>query len=228
MVRGFGDTGGDIAARLNYCNENFLYDDLFLNIYEFSFGLGFKCTKARATREVLQRFCTKYNDPPRYYAGPKPEFNEGLFDKVRKRVEIVLTDAAANELLASNVTRGARDPNIEGPGAQILLPCLKLVARDHAHAFRRVIQRPFKATDHLSALMAEHVLGANSPVRIIDGSFIFRQWFDDEVAKLVNGNVHCHNLKSATWMHFWSGTKTCSSSRLQLRYGNDPLVPVCF
>ena len=125
-----------------------------------------------------------------------------FFDKVRKRVEIVLTDAAANELLASNVTRGARDPNIEGPGAQILLPCLKLVARDHAHAFRRVIQRPFKATDHLSALMAEHVLGANSPVRIIDGSFIFRQWFDDEVAKLVNGNVHCHNLKSASWMHF--------------------------
>lgn len=202
MVRGFGDTGGDIAARLNYCNENFLYDDLFLNIYEFSFGLGFKCTKARATREVLQRFCAKYNDPPRYYAGPKPEFNEGLFDKVRKRVEIVLTDAAANELLASNVTRGARDPNIEGPGAQILLPCLKLVARDHAHAFRRVIQRPCRATDHLSALMAEHVLGANSPVRIIDGSFIFRQWFDDEVAKLVNGNVHCHNLKSASWMHF--------------------------
>ena len=81
----------------------------------FPFGLGFKCTKARATREVLQRFCTKYNDPPRYYAGPKPEFNEGLFDKVRKRVEIILTDAAANELLASNVTRGARDPNIEGP-----------------------------------------------------------------------------------------------------------------
>jgi hypothetical protein len=66
----------------------------------------------------------------------------------------------------------------------------------------RVIQRPFRATDHLSSLMAEHVLGANSPVRIIDGSFIFRQWFDDEVSKLVNGNVHCHNLKSATWMHF--------------------------
>lgn len=33
MVRGFGDTGGDIAARLNYCNENLLYDDLYLNIY---------------------------------------------------------------------------------------------------------------------------------------------------------------------------------------------------
>ena len=148
----------------------------------------------------MRRFCTKYSDPPRYYAGPDPEFNQALFDKVRKKVEIVLTDAASNELLASNVTRGARDPNIEEPGAEALLPNLKLVARDHAHAFRRVIQRPFKATDHLSALMQEHVLASNSPVRVIDGSFIFRQWFDEEVSKLVDGNVHCHNLKSATWM----------------------------
>ena len=147
----------------------------------------------------MRRFCTKYSDPPRYYTGPEPEFNQSLYDKVRNRIEIVLTDAAANELLASNVTRGARDPNIEEAGADLLLPCLKLVVRDHAHAFRRVIQRPFKATDQLSALMTEHVLASYSPVRVIDGSFIFRQWFDDEVAKLVEGNVHCHNLKSATW-----------------------------
>ena len=150
---------------------------------------------------MLQRFCTRYGEPPRHYAGPQPEFCESLFDKIRKKVEIVLTDAAANELLASNVTRGLRDPRIEGPNLEVLLPCLKLVARDHAHAFRRVIQRPFKATDQLSAVMDQHVLGKHSPVRIIDGSFIFRQWFDDEVAKLVDGNVHCHNLKSATWMH---------------------------
>ena len=72
----------------------------------------------------MRRFCTKYSDPPRYYAGPDPEFNHALFDKVRKKVEIVLTDAASNELLASNVTRGARDPNIEEPGAEVLVPNL--------------------------------------------------------------------------------------------------------
>lgn len=154
----------------------------------------------RATREVLRRFSTKYSDPPRYYAGPNPEFNQKLFDNLRTKVEIVLTDAAPNELLASNVTRGTRNPNIEEPGAEVLLPSLKLVARDHAHAFRRVIQRPFKASDHLSQLMQQCVLGVHSPVRVIDGSFIFRQWFEDEVAKLVDGNVHCKHLKSATCM----------------------------
>ena len=77
----------------------------------------------RATRAILRRFCARFCDPPRYYAGPDPEFNQALFEKVRKRVEIGLTDAAANELLASNVTRGARDPNIEGPGAEVRLEC---------------------------------------------------------------------------------------------------------
>lgn len=32
MIRGCGDTGGDIAARLNYVTEIFLYDDLFQDI----------------------------------------------------------------------------------------------------------------------------------------------------------------------------------------------------
>ena len=158
--------------------------------------------KARATREVLRRFCTKFRDPPRYYSGPEPEFEEALFETVRKRIEIILTDAAPNELLASNVSRGARDPGIEKSGAEVLLPCLKLVARDHAHAFRRVIKRPFQASEHLSNLMQEHVLGKTSPVRVIDDSFIFRQWFEDEVAKLVDGNVQCHNLKSAAQMQY--------------------------
>ena len=156
--------------------------------------------EARGTRQVLTSFCTRYGNPPRMYVGPEPAFDKELFEHPRSKIEITLTDAAANELAASNVTRGQRSLAVEGPNADVLLPNLKLVARDHAHAFRRVLQRPFKASDHLTALMEEHVLGANSPVRVIDNSFIFRQWFEDEVAKLVDGNTQCRNLKSAPWM----------------------------
>ncbi|CAJ1400606.1 unnamed protein product [Effrenium voratum] len=149
---------------------------------------------AQGTRKVLRDFCTKFHEPPRSYAGPPPEFDENLYDMLRQRIEIILTDAASNEIGASNVNRGRRDPRIEADDADILLPGLKLVARDHAHAFRRVLKRPFHCSSYLGTLMAEHVLGKKSIVQVIDRSFVFRQWFQEEVEKH-HGTIS--NLKSA-------------------------------
>ena len=111
----------------------------------------------------------------------------------RESIEVVLSDSAANEIAASNVNRGRRALQIESDTADTLLPNLKLVARDHAHSFRHVLQRPFKSSDYLCQLMDNNVLHGNSIVRVIDGSFVFRQWFEIEVGKM-GGTAH--NLKS--------------------------------
>ena len=60
-------------------------------------------------------------------------------------MEVVTTDAAANEILATHITAGKRSPKIEQNDAQQpLMPNIKLVGRDQAHAFRRLMTRPYK------------------------------------------------------------------------------------
>ena len=142
---------------------------------------------------MLQNFCTKFQNPPRRYDGPTPELDTDLYQHIRESIEVVLSDSAANESAASNVNRGRRALQIESDTADALLPNLKLVARDHAHSFRHVLQRPFKSSDYLCQLMDNNVLHGNSIVRVIDGSFVFRQWFEIEVGKM-GGTAH--NLKS--------------------------------
>jgi hypothetical protein len=95
-----------------------------------------------ATRKIMEEFCTLRLDPPRFYRGAAPVFDEELFKHIRGHIEMITTDAASNELLASEVGRGCRNPDLEEPrpGAHSsgnLTPNLLVVGRDHAHAFRR-------------------------------------------------------------------------------------------
>lgn len=96
-----------------------------------------------ATRKVLTQFCTQRWDPPRNFRGEPAALDSDLFQHITDRIEIVTTDAAANEILATDIGRGRRDPALESELPQhqqplgLLTPNLLLIGRDHAHAFRR-------------------------------------------------------------------------------------------
>ena len=58
----------------------------------------------RSTRRIIRRFCTKFSHPPRWYSGPEPSFNEDLYSHICSTVEIIMSDSAANEVLAGSLT----------------------------------------------------------------------------------------------------------------------------
>ena len=60
-----------------------------------------------------------------------------------------------------------------------LHPNLKMVGHDKAHAFRRVLKRPYAADPVLERLMDNHCLGKDSMVQVISNSADFRLWFED-------------------------------------------------
>lgn len=94
----------------------------------------------KATRAVIKSLCVENSDPPRHYKGPAPTFNKQLFSHVCDHIEIVVSDAAANELLAGEIGRGRRSKELEtGKGSltKLLTPNLKLLTRDASHSFRR-------------------------------------------------------------------------------------------
>ena len=55
----------------------------------------------RQTRKLIQRFCTKFaGKPSRWSCGPEPQFMEDLFNHMTSKIEIIMSDSAANEILA--------------------------------------------------------------------------------------------------------------------------------
>ncbi|CAE7766372.1 unnamed protein product [Symbiodinium sp. CCMP2592] len=154
----------------------------------------------QATRKILEDFCTENAHPPRWYAGPEPQFCGGLFDRLTQHVEVVVSDAAANEIVATAASAGDRDPRIEKEGATSpLFPNLLLIGRDSAHAYRKVLQRPYLADEQLSSLMTDYVLSSDSMLQIVSKSFEFNGWFAEEIQRMEASpwGKNCRNLKSA-------------------------------
>ena len=78
---------------------------------------------------------------------------------------------------------GKRDVKIEDQGAQELHPNLKMIGRDKAHAFRKVLQRPYAADDFLETVMNDHILGSHSMTQIIANSHEFSLWLEEEIGR---------------------------------------------
>ncbi len=93
----------------------------------------------KATAQILRDFCTRFADAPRGTRLPKPAMDTILEAHIRNHLEIMVTDAASDELLACNQGRGRREMITEPE--TLLTPNLVFVARDHAHAARRTGER---------------------------------------------------------------------------------------
>ena len=99
-----------------------------------------------ATRCVITELCTEFLNPPHrdFYKGPPAKLDESLLQHILDKIELVVSDAAANELAAGDVGRGRRDPKLESQDAATLLtPNLLIVGKDSAHSFRRTAAAHF-------------------------------------------------------------------------------------
>ena len=115
-----------------------------------------------ATRKVLKDFCTVNHGAP---DGVKTVWDQALYNHIRSKIEMVVSDSASNEGMAADIGRGRRLPQLAGGGdlplehpargdtgnpsrdgnpvsdvrssLACLTPNLMIVGRDLAHGFRR-------------------------------------------------------------------------------------------
>jgi len=97
------------------------------------FGTGAEAI-TEATEGLLRRVCTQKHGCPN--RNIQPVLDEDLPQHIKNRIEVLVVDAAADELLSGDIGRGRRTAAAELTDAQ-LTPNLLLVARDRAHASRR-------------------------------------------------------------------------------------------
>jgi len=128
-----------------------------------------------ATRKVLKEFCTVNHGVPDGVG--QAMLDEALYKHIRSKIEMVVSDSASNEVMAADIGRGRRLPQLAGGGdlpvehgdlasgdngnpsrdgdplsdarngLACLTPNLMLVGRDLAHGFRR--NRPHKCVSKL-------------------------------------------------------------------------------
>ena len=102
--------------------------------------------------------------------------------------------------MPGQISRGHRDVQIESESASLLLPQLKLIGRDKAHGFRKVLQRPYTADGYLNTVMEDFILSKDSMVQRVSNSFDFKEWFELEISKQTDTSGYgkrVRNLKAA-------------------------------
>ena len=156
-------------ARKNRLDVRFVgVDDMFNVRHGFVGRVRMKTADGRSiaeqTMEVVNRFCSSI-----LVGGERTPVNKRLRGQFRKAVMLLCTDAAADELLASEMLRGGRAISAALP-ADVAFPNIKAVLRDKAHSSVRVIRRPFKASDTIEQLMHDFVRGKNSPAQMVQNS----------------------------------------------------------
>ena len=100
-------------------------------------------TKTEQTGEAMQQFCTTRKSPASAGRVSMP-----LYNKLRKGVEFMATDAAAPELLSVKMMHRG----VKLDGHDPLTPHLKCHTRDKAHATKRILGRPFDADAFLRGI----------------------------------------------------------------------------
>lgn len=121
-----------LLVRYSSCSTDLQMDRGMLGLAK-NFGTGADQI-TEATASILQRFCTEKHGCPNSHV--QPSLNERLLDHIKGKIEVLVVDAAADELLAGDIGRGRRSAASELTDA-CLTPHLLLVARDRAHASRR-------------------------------------------------------------------------------------------
>ena len=142
-------------------------------------------TIGRATMAACERLCTPWYCPPRFTSENKDvRLDKQCLQQIRKATTILVTDAAANELLASQQLRGRRelaDGSSKGGSAE--LPNVRLVGRDAAHAATRLLKKPFHAHPVIDDLLQRWVSGSDSFSQRLHHSSLYSAWFRDFVSK---------------------------------------------
>ena len=108
---------------------------------------------AAATVKALKLFCTP---------GFGGFLDHGLFQHVRDKVHILITDAASSELLASHLLRGRRRSvsgiDLEKP----FFPNLFLLGCDASHACTRLLKQPWHVMDEVKEVVSCTITNSDS------------------------------------------------------------------
>lgn len=114
---------------------------------------GYADSLASAVQKALSDYCQPRQSLPRGFVDNSlPAFQEDVAANVKRRTSILVTDAAAPELLASSLLSGRR-PYAKSNALEAFFPALKVIGRDSAHASTRLLKRPFAASSQLSDIM---------------------------------------------------------------------------
>ena len=111
----------------------------------------------KATEQIFRECATALHGYPKAPGRPEgvvavPQFDQDLYDRLCQRTILWNADAAADEILV------AHDSTVCHPSADALrplLPQLKFVNRDKAHACRRILKRPWWADARLKEVHLE-------------------------------------------------------------------------
>ena len=179
---------------------------------------GYADNLAQCTIEAVREFCQPMKCPPRSCPTAEPKYDQDLEKNIRDRTAIVVTDAAANELLASDILRGRR-PYAHNGLCATDFPGVKIVARDIAHASTRLLSRSFDNHGEIQSLMEEFISGKDSFAQKLRHSTLYTTWWKEILEKKNQGNEF--DLSNAGSSGSMAAAKHRFSSYLQ------PLGRVC-
>ena len=186
------ERNGRLLLRYRACLPNL---QVVSGVLGFRHTQGFADSIGEATKKSVLDFCTPGLSPPRQFKQPESEVDRALLKNIQTGTQILITDAAAPELLASRILSGQRKQARTGQ-TEDWFTNIKLVGRDAAHASCRLLKRPFDAHPELKALLAEFVTATDSFSQKIQHSPLYQQWWSQSLAEL-NDNAPAKNLSAA-------------------------------
>ena len=138
------------------------------------------CGNAEGTRKLIENFCTKFYDPPDApKSGAQPTLDVSLLRHIQNVTEAITIDAASYEVASARDLTSSSSFTAEQI-AQPFMPNLHHILRDKMHACWRVLmERPWSADSILADWFDVYVSGKQSLPRLIQNSFVFRQWLTE-------------------------------------------------
>ena len=128
------------------------------------------CGIRAATMEIIRRFCTKNFNFQFVRKGATIRHMPKLESKVRRVIELMDTDAAADERLAAESLGSERVGNVGVAATEADLPNLRATNVDKAHASRRLVSRTWKCDPELADIAKRFVLHKRSASKLIQNS----------------------------------------------------------
>lgn len=117
---------------------------------------------------------------------------------LKLKVHTIVTDAAANEVMASEIALGDQQP-----GGQALTPHATLIVRDRAHGLRRLASRPFSSITALKRCAAMMFRSRGAPAQLIHHSPELRREFKafllDRCASSTITNMRAAKHRFESW-----------------------------
>ena len=144
---------------------------------------GFADNLAHSLKTAVQHFSRPRSHLPRGFVDAcPPPLDSQVERNIRASTYVLVTDAAAAELLASGQLSGRR-PYVDTGICESYLTSVKNIGRDAPHATTRLLKRPFQASSDLQMLMNEFVTGQNSFAQKVFHSPLYQGWWKSLVAE---------------------------------------------